>query len=101
MDNRLKETLIFSGIATAAIMILGGVASYTIGQAMAPEEAQLAPKQLEDDSEAYQVARGGNVGIVQMWLFIGLGISIAAVWIVSFVIYALGKPDEEDTTEEV
>lgn len=101
MNNRLKETLIFSAVATAAILVLGGVASYAIEQAMAPEEAQLAPKQLEDDSEAYQVARGGNVGIVLMWTRIGLGIGIAAVWIVPLVIYTLDKSDEEDVTEEV
>lgn len=100
MDQELKKSLIMASLMTAALIVLAIAASLIIGLAVAPEQAKLAPKQVEDNEEAYQVARGANIGVIRTWLFIGTSFSILLVWVLIWVRYALNKDKNEEPLKE-
>jgi len=96
-----KKDLVLASFLTLMLILLGLVTSHIVGLAMAPEEAQLAPKQLKDDPEAYQVARGANIGVVRTWLSIGIVFSIVCVWVIFLIRYWVNKEDEEEQNGKV
>lgn len=95
MYTELKRSLVLASLITVTLLVLGLVASFIVGIAMAPEEAKLAPRQLKDDPEAYQVARGGNVGVVRTWLSRGIVLSIGGIWVIVLIRHWVHKDEEE------
>jgi len=76
----LKRDLILAVLATILIIVMGIGASHIAGVVMAPEQAKLAPKQVEDDAGAYQVVRDANIGVVRTWLWTLLALLILFIW---------------------
>ncbi len=100
MNQELKRSIIMASFATVLLVIVGVGVSIIIGLAVAPEQAKLAPKQLEDNAEAYQVARGANIGVIRTWIFIGGGLFALLIWGTVLVRYLLTKDEDEETPLE-
>jgi len=100
LSQELKRSIIMAALMTAVVVIIGLAASHIIGLALAPEQAKLAPKQVEDNAEAYQVVRGTNIGVIRTWLFIGGCILVVFFWGVVLVRYIQAKDENEEPPQE-
>ena len=85
-----------ASLATVFLIIACIATSVIIGLAVAPEQAKLAPKQLEDNEEAYQAARGTNIGVIRTWLFVGGGILVLLIWATVLARYMLTEDENEE-----
>lgn len=96
MNQELKRSIIIASVATVLLAVIGVGASVIIGLAVAPEQAKLAPKQVEDNEEAYQIARGANIGVIRTWLFVGCGILALLIWGTVLLRYIQTEDEDEE-----
>jgi len=96
--------LIFVGavVASGALFLVGIILTFVISWLMPAVEGPLAPKQLEDNEEAYLMLRGPHSANLQQATWICIGVLIALIWICIGVLHILGfgKPSIEERRKQ-